>query len=143
MIVLDVNVLVYAYRSDARRHEAYRQWLDEACAGTQDLGLADMALVGFLRVVTNPRIFADPDETVEALAFVTALREQPRARNAIGSASAWIRFSEIVANDPAVRGKLVPDAWLAALTLAHGGRLATADRGFGRFPGLDFFDPLA
>ena len=35
----------------------------------------------------------------------------------------------------------LPDAWLAALAKAHGCRLATADRGFVRFAGLDWFDP--
>jgi predicted nucleic acid-binding protein len=40
-------------------------------------------------------------------------------------------------------GNLVTDAHLAALAIGHGARLATADRDFGRFPGLDWFDPLS
>jgi len=44
---------------------------------------------------------------------------------------------------PAISGTLVPDAHLAAVALTHGCRLATADRGFARFPGLDWFDPAA
>ncbi|MDQ3642021.1 MAG: hypothetical protein M3450_11325 [Actinomycetota bacterium] len=35
----------------------------------------------------------------------------------------------------------MPDAHLAAVAVAHGCRLATADRGFARFPALDWFDP--
>ncbi|MGN6200410.1 PIN domain-containing protein [Humibacter sp.] len=38
---------------------------------------------------------------------------------------------------------LVPDAYFAAMCLAHGARLATADRGFARFAGLDWFDPAS
>ena len=33
------------------------------------------------------------------------------------------------------------DAYLAALTMEHGAMLATADRGFSRFPGLRTIDP--
>jgi predicted nucleic acid-binding protein len=32
---------------------------------------------------------------------------------------------------------------LAALVRVHGCRIATADRGFARFPGMRFFDPVA
>lgn len=45
--------------------------------------------------------------------------------------------------EAAISGNLVPDAYLAAVALAHGCRVATADRGFARFPGLDWFDPAA
>jgi predicted nucleic acid-binding protein len=40
------------------------------------------------------------------------------------------------------RGPLVSDAHLAALTLEHGGVLATTDRDFSRFEGLRVIDPL-
>ncbi len=53
----------------------------------------------------------------------------------------WAAFAGFAAGDDAVRGNLVPDAWLAALAVAHGCRVATADRGFSRFPGLESFDP--
>jgi predicted nucleic acid-binding protein len=47
-----------------------------------------------------------------------------------------------ISQDHGIRGNLVPDAYLAALAVSHGCRLATSDRGFARFPGLDFFDPV-
>lgn len=49
---------------------------------------------------------------------------------------------EIAERDPQVRGPLVPDAWLAAVAVSHGCRLATADRDFTRFDGLDWFVPV-
>ncbi len=54
----------------------------------------------------------------------------------------WTTFAALANADSQVRSNLIPDAWLAALALAHGCRLATADRGFARFDGLEWFDPV-
>ena len=40
-------------------------------------------------------------------------------------------------------GNLVSDAHLAALAIEHGAELCSADRDFGRFPGLRWMNPLA
>jgi predicted nucleic acid-binding protein len=54
----------------------------------------------------------------------------------------WERFRAIAERDPQVRGPLAPDAWLAAVAISHGRRLASADGGFARFEGLDWFVPV-
>jgi predicted nucleic acid-binding protein len=41
-----------------------------------------------------------------------------------------------------VAGNRVPDAYLAALAIEHGATLATADRGFARYPGRRWEHPL-
>ncbi|MSO38191.1 MAG: PIN domain-containing protein [Acidimicrobiia bacterium] len=56
--------------------------------------------------------------------------------------STWAAFTEITSKDRQIRANLVPDAWLAALALSHGCRIATTDRGFGRFNRLEWFDPI-
>jgi predicted nucleic acid-binding protein len=58
MILLDVNVLVYAHREDAVEHLRFRQWLENLLKDAQPYGISDHALSGFLRVVTHPRVFA-------------------------------------------------------------------------------------
>jgi toxin-antitoxin system PIN domain toxin len=141
VIVPDVNVLVYAHRADAAQHERYAEWLAGVVAGADELGLVEAALTGFLRVVTHPRIFAEPATSAEALAFVAALRGGEQARTLAATEATWQHFADIAGADRQVRGVLVPDAWLAAMARSHGGRLATADRGFARFPGLRWFDP--
>jgi uncharacterized protein len=143
VIVPDVNVLVYAYHRDAAKHEQYTEWLADVVAGPEELGLVEAVLTGFLRVVTHPRIYADPAPSTEALAFVTALRGSKQARALPATEATWQLFADIAAADRQVRGVLVPDAWLAAMARSHGGRLATADRGFARFAGLRWFDPVA
>ena len=71
MILPDVHVLVYAYRREAEDHDAYAAWLTALVAGQDELALVDHCRTGFLRIVTNPRIFADPAPTPEALASST------------------------------------------------------------------------
>ena len=141
MILPDVNVLVYAFRREAVDHEAYAGWLSAALVRSE-LALAETVLLGMIRIVTSPRIMADPAPTPVALQFVDALRGAARARPLAPTAATWERFADITARDARVRGPLVPDAWLAALALSHGCRLATADRGFARYQGLDWFVPV-
>jgi toxin-antitoxin system PIN domain toxin len=141
VILPDVNVLVYAYRREAEDHEAYAAWLTAVLTG-DELALVDHCLTGFLRVVTNPRILADPAPTRDALTFVDRLRAARRGHWLTATAATWKVFAENAARDRGIKGNLVPDAYLAALSVSHGCRLATADRGFARFPNLDFFNPV-
>jgi toxin-antitoxin system PIN domain toxin len=143
VILPDVNTLVYAYRREADDHEAYASWLSGVVAGADELALVDHCLTGFLRIVTNPRIFADPAPTADAFGFVARLREARRARRVSSTAATWTTFAELIATDRGVKANLVPDAYLAALAISHGCRVATADKGFARFDALDHFDPVA
>ncbi|MGH7910696.1 MAG: TA system VapC family ribonuclease toxin [Candidatus Dormibacteraceae bacterium] len=136
-----MNVLVYAFRREAVDHDRYATWLSEALAGSE-LALVEAVLLGMVRIVTSRRIMADPAPTPLALLFVEALLEAPRARLLSPTRATWNRLRTIVTDDAQVRGPLVPDAWLAALAVSHGCRLATADRGFARFQGLDWFVPV-
>lgn len=140
MILADVNVLVYAFRADAAEHEVYARWLRSAVEGTETLALCDTVLSGFLRIVTHPRIVDPPTPTGRAVDFVQWLIDAPGAHWLPPSPVVWAAFADL-STDRAVRGNLVPDAYLAATCIAHGARLATADRGFARFPGLRWFDP--
>jgi toxin-antitoxin system PIN domain toxin len=143
VILPDVNVLAYAFRRESADHDRYARWLSDLVRGADDLALTETAVVGFLRIVTNPRIYADPAPTAAALAFVEALRGARRARWLPVTHATWTALAAIAGGDRQVAGNLVPDAWLAALALSHGSRVATADRGFARFAGLDWFDPAA
>jgi toxin-antitoxin system PIN domain toxin len=142
VILPDVNILVYAYRREAEDHDAYAAWLTTLVAGQDELALADHCLTGFLRIVTNPRIFADPAPTAEARTFLDRLRGARRGRPVAATPATWDTLAGQIAQDRGIRGNLVPDAYLAALAISHGCRLATADRGFARFAGLQFFDPI-
>ena len=142
MILMDVNVLVYAHREDAERHEAYRRWLEGLLRGDAAFGLSDVVLSGFLRVVTHPRIFDPPSPLKRAVAFAETLRSHPGATPIRPGSRHWEIFTRLC-GEAGATGNLVSGAWLAALAIESGCEWITTDRDFARFPGLRWRHPLA
>jgi hypothetical protein len=136
-----VNVLVFAFREELPEHERFRSWLSELVWGPEPFGLADVVMSGFLRLVTLRRIFPVPTPLDRALEFVTALRERPNAVIVRPGNRHWQLFTGLCRTANAT-GNLVPDAYLAALTIESGSELVTTDRDFARFPGLRWRHPL-
>lgn len=141
MILPDVNTLVYAFHQDTPEHQPVARWLDSALAASEPLLLPDVVLTGFLRVVTNRRIFTDPAPARSALSFVEALRAAPASRALHPTDAAWRQLAQLIENDSYLVGNLVPDAWIAAMAMSSGAQVATADAGFARFEGLAWFNP--
>ena len=141
LILPDVDVLVYAFMQSAPEHAHYARWLEGARQGAE-LALPDAVLLGMTRVSTNNRIFPRASRTPEAFGFVAALRASPGSRRIEPTEATWEQFGRLATEDVGVRGNRVPDAWLAALAISHGARLATADRDFARYDGLDWFNPV-
>lgn len=141
MILPDINVLVYAFREGEEKSEKYQKWLIDLISGSDELALVDSVLAGFVHVVTNPKFAEPPAPTSRALAFVDDLRSAPRARWLYATGSVWEAFGSLASQDRSVSGSFVPDAYIAANAIVHGAVLATADRSFGRFHGLRWFDP--
>jgi len=140
VILVDVNLLVLATMQGAKRHQAARRWLTSRLEGTSRVGLPWAVLLGFTRVVANPRAFARPVAPAAAWQQVRAWLALP---------SVWVpapteRHAELVAELLAGESqpKLVPDAHLAALAIEHGLILCSNDRDFSRFEGLRWQDPL-
>lgn len=138
----DLNVLIYAHREDSPEHERYAAWLHELAGGTEPFALASATLAGFLRIVTNPRIFDPPTPVGVALDFCRRLVARPRSVLVQPGNRHWALLSDLVAK-AGIRGALVSDAYLAALAIEHGCELVTTDGDFGRFPGLRSRHPLA
>ena len=142
MIIPDVNVLVYAARDDSTRHAEYREWLVRAMRGPEAVGLSELVLSGVVRVLTHARVFDPPMPGVDALAFVDALRAQPRAVALRPGERHWSLFTALC-RDGDARGNLVADAYHAALAIEAGAEFITTDRDFARFPGLRWRPPFA
>jgi hypothetical protein len=138
----DVNILLYAFRDAAPDHEAYRTWVQTMVDAEEPFGLTDIVLAGFIRVATHPRIWDPPASVAEALAFVHALLDAPNAVRVAPGERHWELFERMCVEGSA-RGNLVSDAYLAALAIESGSELVTADRDFGRFPGLRWRHPLS
>lgn len=141
MILPDVNVLVYAHRTDSPNHTAYRRWLESVLNGQHAYGFADLVLSGFLRIVTHPRIFHPPSEIAEALQFVEDVRDQPNAVRVAPGTNHWHIFTDLC-RIAGAKGNILPDAFFAALAIESGSEWITTDRGFSRFPGLNWRHPL-
>jgi toxin-antitoxin system PIN domain toxin len=143
LIIPDVNVLIYAFRESAPDHAAYADWLAGVVAGDDEIGLLDTVLTGFVRIVTNPRIVDPAAGTDTALEFVRVLRSARRAVLLGSTAALWQRVETLALSDGALRGNYIPDLYIAAAAIEYGGTVATADRGFGRYPGLRWFTPVS
>jgi toxin-antitoxin system PIN domain toxin len=141
VLLPDVNVLVYAHREDTRDHPRFREWLEGVVNGPEAFGLSDLVLSGFLRIVTHPRVFANPTPLERALEFVDALRSAPNRVGLEPGARHWEIFARLC-RDANARGNLVPDAWFAALAIESGSEWITTDRDYARFPELRWRHPL-
>ncbi len=142
MRLVDVNVLVYAHRLDAVRHQDYADWLRGLLAGQEPYGVSDLVLSGFLRIVTNPKVFKQPTPMDTGLAFTQLLRTQPNCVPVEPGPRHWDIFTRLC-RTAGVKGNLVPDAYLAALAIESGSEWITTDRDFSRFPGLRWRHPLS
>jgi uncharacterized protein len=119
MILVDANLLVYAHVTSLPQHQAARAWLNSCLNGPTQVGLPWPTFLGFVRLVSNPRIFEQPQsishawkQVEEWLACPVAWIPQPteRHREILGS----------LLTDVLTRSNLVPDAHLAALAIEHG-----------------------
>jgi hypothetical protein len=141
MLLIDVNVLVYAHRKDAPNHRAYRRWLEDCVGSDEAYGMADLVLSGFLRVVTHPRVFSPPTPLETALRFAGELRSQPNCVPVSPGSRHWEIFLRLC-RAARVKGNLILDAYLAALAIESGSEWITTDRDYSRFPGLRWRHPL-
>ncbi len=141
MILCDVNVLLYALRSDSDRHDEYRSWLIERLDGPENIGVSELVLSGVVRIATHPRVYRKPSAPSEAHAFADAIRLRPNAVMVAPGQRHWGIFRDIC-NGSGAKGNLVPDAYFAALAIEWGCEWVTTDRDYARFPGLTWRHPL-
>jgi uncharacterized protein len=141
MLCVDTNVLVYAHRADLNEHDDYRPLLERLANDDEPLGLPDLVLSGFVRIITNRRIFTEPTSAEEAWTAVDALLAAPAAMQLRSGERHWMLFRQL-ADDIDARGNDIADAYLAAYALENNATLVSADRGFARFNRLRWSHPL-
>ena len=142
MILVDANLLVNAHVRSFQQHEKARTWLDSELNGNSPVGLPWHSLLAFLRIVTNPRVFEQPETMSDAWR---------QAEEWLDCDVAWIpepteRHREVLGSllcASGMQANLVPDAHLAALAIEHGLILCSTDGDFGRFRNLRWQNPLS
>ncbi len=132
MIVLDTNILVCAYRSDAPGHVKQKQWVECLINGSEAYGVVPQVLVAVVRICTHPRIFVRPSSLPQVFNFCRHLIESPNAVLINPGKKHWATF-ESVCQAFNTKGNDVQLAWFAALAMESGGEWTTTDARYARF----------
>jgi toxin-antitoxin system PIN domain toxin len=131
MIVPDVNLLVYAYNEAAPLHGPARAWWEGLLSKAHPIGMPWAVALGFIRLVTHPRVLDEPLSPSAALDRVEA----------------WLARPEVQIIDPGPRhlsivralfratgaASLTTDAQIAALPSSTSA-VHSNDSDFGRYP---------
>ena len=115
--ILDANILVYAFDTDAPQHVASRRLLDAGRTGATTLYVTSQILCEFYSIVTNPRRVAKPRRAAEAIAAIggllSFLHVLPIPARAV---EGWL---DLLRRRPVTGGEVF-DLQLAATMLANG-----------------------
>jgi uncharacterized protein len=134
--------LIYAYDSGATQHAKALAWVEQTLSGSDLVGIPWQAVLAFLRFMTNRRLPGSRFSIEQASEVVDEWLAQPNVQLLAPGEQHWTYLRGVLIEGQAP-GPLVSDAEIAALTIENGGVLHTADRGFARFPGLRWVNPLA
>lgn len=142
MIAVDTNILVHAHREDSVWHESAYVRVAELAEARAPWAIPWPCLHEFVAIVTHPKIFSPPSTLALALDQVDAWLESPSLVLLTEAEGYWPALKSLT-EEARATGPLIHDARIAALCILHGVReLWTADRDFGRFPGLSARNPL-
>ena len=141
MILVDVNILIYAVNQDAPLHRSAKRWLEATLPGTEAVAFSWNVLIAFLRLTTRPGLFGRPLPLASAFDVIDSWLEQPSA-SVIQPGPRHLSILRELLLSVGTGGNLTSDAHLAALALEHGAELCTADADFARFPGLKWRNPF-
>ena len=142
MIVVDVNLLLYAVISGFPQHPAAQEWWEEQLNGTAEVGLSAPSVFGFLRIATNRRVLARPMSIDEAIGHVRAWLDRPNVHFLVpGARHLDLAFGLLAGVGTAAN--LTTDAQLAAYALEQDAEMHSNDTDFARFAGLRWVNPLA
>ncbi|MBF8186765.1 type II toxin-antitoxin system VapC family toxin [Nonomuraea sp. K274] len=141
MLLADTNVLVNAFRHESRDHDRCHAFVREMVTGESSYAVCDFVVNGFIRMVTNRRIYKNAETLESALTFADTYRNQAQASVVAAGARHWEIFTRL-SRQAGASGNLIPDVYLAALAIEHGCEFVTCDKDFARFQGLRWRSPL-
>jgi toxin-antitoxin system PIN domain toxin len=142
VIVVDVNLLIYANDMGSPQHERARSWWERTMSGTETVGIPWIVVLGFLRITTHRRIMRQPLPPERAMEIVDSWFAQPVFQLIEPTARRWSLVKALL--EPlGTAGALTSDAHLAALAIEHSALLCSTDRDFDQFEGLRWTNPLA
>jgi toxin-antitoxin system PIN domain toxin len=142
VILPDLNLLVYAYNSDAAAHRRAKLWWEACLTESRPVGLAWVILLGYLRLMTSRSVLVRPFSAAEAVGHIRSWLERPQVE-VLPPGARHLDLLESLMRESQAPGNLVTDLHLAALAIEHRAELHSNDADFSRFPGLRWVNPLA
>jgi uncharacterized protein len=142
VIVLDANILLYAYDSHSVKHSQARALIERIFSEEAIVGIPWQTVSAFLRVVTNTSLPGQRFSIEEAAGVIDEWLKQPNVRLLAPGEEHWSVLRRLLVSGQ-VRGLMVTDGQLAALAFENGGELYSTDRDFSRFEELRWSNPLA
>lgn len=140
MTIVDANVLLYAVNSADPNHRPARRWLEAALNGPDAVAFAWITILAFIRLATSARVFPSPLAVGEAAELVAGWLSQPTAV-VVAPTTRHLAILRGLLGPTGSAGNLVSDAHLAALAVEYGAAVASFDRDFLRFPGVQLTVP--
>jgi len=141
MKLLDLNLLIYAVNEDTANHNTAKSWLETQFNGTESIGIPWIVILGFLRIMTNGKIFPNPLTEEAALNLIDAWLQHPLIQIPEPGVNHWSLVKELIL-ETGTAGNLTSDIHLAAIAIEHGAKLYTLDADFSRFRGLRWEKPF-
>lgn len=141
MIIPDINLLIYAYNTEAHLHSDAKAWWEARLSDRETVGLPWVVVLGFLRIITSSRVFENPMPVGKAVQAVRSWMSRPNVQMLHGGNRHGDLFFGYL-EQLGTAGNLTTDAHLAALAQEHQAVLHTTDLDFQRFPGLRWLNPI-
>lgn len=141
MIVVDVNLLLYATVDSFPQHDQARAWWEGCINGGMPIGLPAPSLFGFVRLATNRRVLEIPMTAPEAVGYVREWLEQPNV-SFLGPGPRHVEIALGLLERLGTAGNLTTDAQLAATAIEHDADMFSNDADFARFSDVRWSNPL-
>jgi uncharacterized protein len=142
VIIPDVNLLLYAIIDAFPQHESAKSWWEQAVNSNELIGLTDLAIFGFLRISTNPRLLKPPLPVEGAAEIVEGWLAEPSVRWAVPGPHYHALALEFLRSAGTARN-LTTDVQLAAIAAENDATIYSNDSDFARFDSVRWVNPLS
>jgi toxin-antitoxin system PIN domain toxin len=141
MILVDVNLLLYAANEDSEFHAKALDWWEATVNSGELVFLSWVTIIAYLRIATLPNSKSRISSEV-AVGDVGDWLMRPNVRIANPGPSHFEIYSAVI-RDLNLVGSSMTDGFLAALAMEFDLALCSSDLGFARYPKLRWQNPLS
>jgi uncharacterized protein len=139
--IFDLNLFIFSVNEDSAHHAKAKSWMEAQLNGTENIGIPWLVILGFLRIMTNGKIFPNPLSEVQATNLIDDWLHNPLVRIPDPEPGHWNLIKELIL-ETGTAGNLTSDVHLAAIAIGHRAKLYSLDADFSRFKGLRWEKPF-